>query len=255
MTEFSNKFVLSSSKLTDLLCYPRFSADEYQTRINELLLLNIKFVILEGPTILNSVNILGKGNEGLVLKVIDYENNIMAIKIRRTDSCRNEMENEFNFYKYVNLHNIGPKVHLRTKNIMLMECIEGIPAKKWFLSCRPNPDLVRHIVIDILNQCYVLDGMGIDHGQLNKLDNHVIISPDGLKCTIIDFESASSKRKVNNVTSALQGLIFKGYISEQVNAFHNYHNSKTTFLNLLSMYKHEKCRKNFEKILTLIRCN
>jgi putative serine/threonine protein kinase len=138
---------------------------------------------------------------------------------------------------------------------MLMECIEGIPAKKWFLSCRPNPDLVRHIVIDILNQCYILDEMGIDHGQLNKLDNHVIISPDGLKCTIIDFESASINRKVNNVTSALQGLIFKGYISEQVNAFHNYHNSKTEFLNLLSVYKHEKCRKNFEQILNLIRCN
>ncbi len=255
MTNFSEKFVLSSHKLVDLLCYPKFCSDEYQSRISELRSLKIKFVILEGPTVLNSVHIIGKGNEGLVLKVRDFASNTMAVKIRRTDSCRNEMENEFNFYKYVNLHNIGPKVHLHTKNIMLMECIEGIPAKKWFLSCRPNPDLVRHIVIDILNQCYVLDGMGIDHGQLNKLDNHVIISPDGLKCTIVDFESASSKRKVNNVTSALQGLIFKGYISEQVNAFHNYHNSKTTFLNLLSMYKHEKCRKNFEKILTLIRCN
>jgi putative serine/threonine protein kinase len=255
MTEFSNKFVLSSSKLVDLLCYPRFSADEYRTRINELLSLNIKFVLLEGPTNLNSVNILGKGNEGLVLKVLDYANNTMAIKIRRTDSCRNEMANEFNFYKYVNTHNIGPKVHLRTKNILLMECIEGLPARKWFFSSKPDVDLVRHIIIDILNQCYKLDEMGLDHGQLNKLDNHVIISPDGSKCTIVDFESASSKRKVNNVTSALQGLILKGYISEQVNAFHNYDNSRTEFLNLLSVYKHEKCRKNFEQILTMIKCD
>lgn len=252
MTEFSNKFVLSSSKLVDLLCYPRFSADEYRARIDELLSLNIKFVILEGPTVLNSVNILGKGNEGLVLKVLDYANNPKAIKIRRTDSCRHEMANEFNFYKYVNMYNIGPKVHLHTKNILLMECIEGLPARKWFFSPRSNIDLVRRIIIDILNQCFKLDEMGIDHGQLNKLDNHVIISADGSKCTIVDFESASSKRKVNNVTSAIQGLILKGYISEQVNAFHSYDNSRTEFLNLLSVYKHEKCRKNFEQILTLI---
>jgi len=255
MTEFSNKFVLSSSKLVDLLCYPRFSAEEYQSRLSELLSLSIKFVILEGHTVLNSNNILGKGNEGLVLKVLDYTNKTMAIKIRRTDSCRNAMTDEFNFYKYVNLHNIGPKVHLHTKNILLMECIEGFPARKWFFSFKPNFDLVRRIIIDILTQCYKLDEMGIDHGQLNKLDNHVIISPDGSKCTIVDFESASSKRKVNNVTSALQGLILKGYISEQVNAFHDYDNSKNDLLNLLSEYKHEKCKKNFEQILALIKCD
>lgn len=255
MTEFSDKFVLSSSNLVNLLCYPRFSAEEYLDRLNELVSLNIKFVILEGPTILNSISILGKGNEGLVLKVLDYANKAMAVKIRRTDSCRDEMTDEFNFYKNVNLHDIGPKVHFHTKNILLMDCIEGLPARKWFFSFKPNFDLVRRIIIDILNQCYKLDEMGIDHGQLNKLDNHVIISPDGSKCTIVDFESASNKRKVNNVTSALQGLILKGYISEQINAFHNYDNSKTEFLDLLSVYKHEKCRKNFEQILTLIKCD
>ena len=255
MTNFSNKFVLSSHKLVDLLCYPKFSADEYQSRISELRSLNIKFIILEGSTILNSVNILGKGNEGLVLKVSDITNNTMAVKIRRTDSCRIAMENEFNFYKYVNLHNIGPNAYLHTKNILLMECVEGLPAGKWFLSSKTKLDLVRPVVIDILNQCYKLDVMGIDHGQLSKLDNHIIISPDGSKCTIVDFESASRKRKVNNVTSALQGLIFKGLISEQVNAILNYENKQSELLNLLSIYKHEKCRKNFDSILSLIKCD
>ncbi len=252
MTGFSNKFVLSSYRLVDFLCYPRFSAEEYNSRINELRSLNIKFVLLEGPTVLNNDNILGKGNEGLVLKVSDHSNNRMAIKIRRTDSCRIEMESEFNFYKYVNLYNVGPKAYLYTKNTLLMEWIEGLPARKWFLSTKDRLDLVRKIIIDILNQCYKLDKIGIDHGQLNKLDNHVIISHDGSRCTIVDFESASSKRKVNNVTSALQGLIFKGAISEQVNKFLNYDNKKTEFLNLLSNYKHNKSRKNFDPIISLI---
>ena len=153
------------------------------------------------------------------------------------------------------MHNIGPNAYLHTKNILLMECVEGLPAGKWFLSSKTKLDLVRHVVIDILNQCYKLDVMGIDHGQLSKLDNHVIISSDGSKCTIVDFESASRKRKVNNVTSALQGLIFNGLISEQVNAILNYEIKQSELLNLLSIYKHEKCRKNFDSILSLIKCD
>lgn len=255
MTNFSEKFVLSSHKLVDLLCYPKFCSDEYQSRISELRSLKIKFVILEGPTVLNSVHIIGKGNEGLVLKVRDFSSNTMAVKIRRTDSCRITMENEFNFYKYVNLHNIGPNAYLHTKNILLMECIEGLSARKWFFSPTTKLDLVRRVIIDILSQCYKLDMMGIDHGQLNKLDNHVIISADGSKCTIVDFESASRQRKVNNVTSALQGLIFKGPISRQVNSILNYDNKQSELLSLLSIYKHEKCRKNFDSILSLIKCS
>ena len=123
------------------------------------------------------------------------------------------------------------------------------------MSTKGELDLVRKIIIDILNQCYKLDELGIDHGQLNKLDNHVIIALDGSRCTIVDFESASSKRKVNNVTSALQGLIFKGVISEQVNKFLNYDDNKSEFLNLLSIYKHKKCRENFNPIISLIKCS
>ena len=138
MINYSNKFVLSSHNLVDLLCYPKFSSDEYQSRIVELRSLNIKFVILEGPTVVKSVNILGKGNEGLVLKVCDLANSIMAIKIRRTDSCRITMENEFNFYKYVNLHNIGPKAYLHTKNILLMECMKADQFTKSILDLNAN---------------------------------------------------------------------------------------------------------------------
>ncbi|VFJ13753.1 serine/threonine protein kinase [Candidatus Nitrosocosmicus franklandus] len=255
MTGFSNKVLLSSYKLADLLCYPKFDSVEYRDRINELRSLNIKFVILEGPTVLNSINILGKGNEGLVLKVRDFKNNTMAVKIKRTDSCRIAMENEFNFYKYVNLHNIGPSAYLHTKNMLLMECIEGLSARKWFFSSITKLDLVRRVILDILNQCFKLDVMGIDHGQLNKLDNHVIISHDGSKCTIVDFESASRNRKVNNVTSAIQGLFFRGPIAEQVKTIYNNTNMRSELQSLLTIYKKEKCRENFDSILSLIKCD
>lgn len=252
MEECSNKFILSSANLIDLLCYPRFSASDYYSRLIELRSLNLKFVILEGNTLLNAIRILGKGSEGLVLKVQDIHSKTLALKIKRIDSCRTDMQNEFEFYQSINRNNLGPKAFSYTKNALLMEFIEGLSARNWFLNSNMNLDLIRKIIINILTQCYTLDKLHIDHGQLNKLDNHVIISRSGSKCTIVDFESASCIRKVNNVTSAFQGLIFKGIISDQINKFVNYDKKRVEFLNLLSRYKMDKSKKNFDSIIALI---
>jgi putative serine/threonine protein kinase len=103
-----------------------------------------------------------------------------------------------------------------------------------------------------LNQCFVLDQINLDHGQLNKLYNHIIISPDGLTCTIIDFESSSTSRKVSNLTSAFQGLFFKGIIAKQINKFIDYENKKMECLELLKEYKRNNSRENFDSLMSLI---
>ena len=252
MQGYSNKFVLSSANLIDLLCYPRFSTSDYYSRLSELRSLNLKFVILEGSTLLRGIRILGKGSEGLVLKVQNTHSKTMALKIKRIDSCRTNMKNEFEFYQSVNRNHLGPKVYSYTKNTLLMELVEGLSARNWFLKSKMNLELIRKIIINILTQCYTLDKLHIDHGQLNKLDNHVIISHHGSKCTIVDFESASCIRKVNNVTSAFQGLIFKGIISDQINKFANYDKKRVEFLNLLCRYKMDMSKKNFDSIIALI---
>jgi len=252
MQGYSNKFVLSSANLIDLLCYPRFNTSDYYSRLSELRSLNLKFVILEGSTLLRGIRILGKGSEGLVLKVQNTHSKTMALKIKRIDSCRTNMKNEFEFYQSVNRNHLGPKVYSYTKNTLLMEFVEGLSARNWFLKSKMNLELIRKIIINILTQCYTLDKLHIDHGQLNKLDNHVIISHRGSKCTIVDFESASCIRKVNNVTSAFQGLIFKGIISDQINKFANYDKKRVEFLNLLSRYKMDMSKKNFDSIISLI---
>ena len=76
----------------NLICYPKFNSVNYTRKIKDLCLLDLKFIILEGNTILYNNNILGKGCEGLVLKVENIKNEIMALKIKRTDSCRFNMK-------------------------------------------------------------------------------------------------------------------------------------------------------------------
>lgn len=252
MIDYSKKFIFSSSNLINLLCYPKFSFKEYLVRLDEIMSLNLKFAILEGNTVLNNVEILGKGTEGLVIKVKDTMDETMALKIKRTDSCRINMKKEFDLYKLVNKNNIGPKVYCSTKNLLLMEFIDGMSAIDWFMNTKLDIFLIKSVIYNILNQCYILDKLNIDHGQLNRLNNHIIISYDGSRCTIVDFETASNTRKVTNLTSAIQGLIFKGIISDQINKFINYKDKRTEFLGLLKLYKHQKSKENFDSILSLI---
>ena len=145
MQEYSNKFVLSSANLIDLLCYPRFSTSDYYSRLSELRSLNLKFVILEGNTLLKAIRILGKGSEGLVLKVQNMNSNTMALKIRRIDSCRTDMKNEFEFYQRINRNHLGPKVYSYTRNALLMEFIEGLSARNWFLKSKMNLYAIKRI--------------------------------------------------------------------------------------------------------------
>jgi putative serine/threonine protein kinase len=236
----------------NLICYPKFSPLDYATKIKDLFLLDLKFVILEGGTILHNNNILGKGCEGLVLKVEDTKDEFMALKIKRTDSCRFSMKNEFDFYGLANRFGIGPKVYSYNANMLLMEFLDGSSIENWFLKTKLDSYVIRTAVIDILNQCFILDKINLDHGQLNKLYNHIIISPDSSRCTIIDFESASTTRKVSNLTSAFQGLFFKGIISKQINRFINYENKKDEFLEQLKGYKKNISKENFDSLMSLI---
>ena len=252
MQESFKKYSITTPNLINLICYPKFDAVNYTLKIKDLFSLHLKFVILEGNTILYNNNILVKGCEGLVLKVENNKNEIMAVKIKRTDSCRNSMKNEFDFYNLANMYRIGPKVYSYTDNVLLMDFLEGISIENWFLKTELDSNLIKTVVIDILNQCFILDKINLDHGQLNRLCNHIIIRPDNLKCSIIDFESASTFRKVSNLSSAFQGLFFRGIISKKINSYINYENKIKEFLKLLKIYKSNISRENFDSILSLI---
>ena len=60
---------------------------------------------------------------------------------------------------------------------------------------------LKKTVKKVLEDCYRLDQLGLDHGELSNISKHVIV---GKKTTLIDFESSSTNRRVSNVTSACQ---------------------------------------------------
>ncbi|HEY1247397.1 MAG TPA: hypothetical protein VGE97_00270, partial [Nitrososphaera sp.] len=191
----------NSPRLVPLLLYPRFSEIEYKLRLAELESLGVSSILLEGKTMINGTHIVGKGSVGIVVKA-KLGSKVRALKIKRTDAGRDSMDNEASLHKLANDAGVGPILQGNTKNLIAMEFVEGENIIDW-INDKTAKNEIYAVARAILEQCFRLDMAGIDHGELSRLCRHVIISH---KCCIVDFESASSKRKTNNVTSATQAI-------------------------------------------------
>jgi putative serine/threonine protein kinase len=221
----------------------------------DLYKLGVKDAILEGPTKVCELNILGKGHSGIVLKVNAFSKKTMALKIRRVDSRRMDSLTEVFNHKLANLVGIGPQIIDNTNDLILMELITGKGIYEWLqdpttFHLLTSTNII-NIVNQILEQCYRLDVLHLDHGELTRIDNHVMVSENN-DISIIDFESASTKRKPCNVTSATQALLLSGgSISRKICKFINL-KDPDLLLNCLKKYKKIKNRQNFENVTSLL---
>ena len=183
-----------------ILGYPKATSRQIRSRINELEKLKIKSISLTGPTTLGKLAILGKGYVGVVVLAKKGSKQV-ALKIRRTDSQRNKMKNESVLLKLVNSVNVGPKMLVASKNFLVMEYLEGIKIIEWVntLKGKGSVKKLKSTIRKILEDCYRLDQIGFDHGELSNISKHVIVGKT--KSTLIDFDSSSTKRRPSNVTN------------------------------------------------------
>jgi len=233
------KVEVRSPLISNLISYPKFDSDEYCKRIEDLDKMGIKDVILEGHAQLYELKILGKGYSGVVLKVNTYSGKYFALKIRRLDSRRKDCLTEINNQKLANIVGIGPTILENTHDLILMEFINGKGISDWFIDQSNSTDLTKKSVVSIVNeileQCYKLDTLNLDHGELTRIDNHVMVS-DKNQISIIDFESSSTKRKPSNVTSVTQALFLSGSVSKKISQYIKIKNYNL-LLNQLRQYK------------------
>jgi putative serine/threonine protein kinase len=239
---FSNELDIRSPRLLPLISYPRFLECEYKDRIVEMESLGITSIILSGKTIVNSAHVAGKGCVGIVVKA-KAGSAVCALKIRRTDADRNNMNEEARFHKMANNVGVGPRLEGQTKNPIAMEYIPGQNIVEWVGDTTKSK--MRGVARAILEQCFRLDRAGLDHGELSRLPRHVIISD---RSYIIDFESASITRKTSNVTAAAQSIFLYGTVANRVK---NIWGSTDTekVIHALRTYKHSHTRANFEAVL------
>jgi len=234
-----------------ILGYPNATNRQIKLRITELEKLKIKSICLTGPTTIGNLEILGKGYVGVVV-LVKRGNKEVALKIRRTDSQRENMKNESILLKLVNSVSVGPKMIDVSKNFLVMEYIEGKKFSNWIkmLKSAGSSKQLKSTIRNVLEDCYRLDEIGFDHGELSNISKHVIVGKT--KVTLIDFESSSTKRRSSNVTSITQAFFIGSGIAKQVQRIYK-NPSKEKIIDALKIYKQEKTRENFEKLLTILK--
>lgn len=242
---------LSQEPYSTIIGYPKATKKQIKTRIIELKKLGIRDVSFQGQTKIGSLSILGKGYVGVVV-LSRIKNRLVAVKIRRTDASRTNMVKEAKFLKIANKAGVGPLLLAMSKNFIIMEYLDGKKIGEWVNELKSKRDikLLKSIMQKILEDCYSLDVIGLDHGELSTISKHVVIEKS--KTTIIDYESASTQRRVSNVTSATQAICIGSGISKIVRKIYRMP-SKNKIIKILRSYKQEQNRQNFEKILEILK--
>jgi len=234
-----------------ILGYPNATNRQIKSRINELEKLKIKSISFRGPTTLGNLAILGKGYVGVVV-IAKKGNKEVALKIRRMDSQRKGMKNEGVLLKLVNSVNVGPKMFDVSKNFLIMEYLDGEKFSNWIemLSGTGSVKKLKSTIKSVLEDCYRLDQIGFDHGELSNISKHVIVGKN--KVSIIDFESSSTKRKPSNVTSITQAFFIGSGIARTAQKIYK-NSSKEKIIDALKLYKQEKTRVNFDNLLKVLK--
>jgi putative serine/threonine protein kinase len=231
------------------LTYPSLDENEAKARIQQLAAMGATSLRFGGPTLIGGVPILGKGCVGIVTEAC-IDGIPIALKIRRSDADRTTMVDESRLLRIANSVGVGPTLVTATRNFLAMELFDGLPLFKWCGEpVAKNGRMVRRALGALLQDCFKLDTVGLDHGELSRAPKNVLVSRRGVPC-IIDFESASTARRVSNVTSIIQYFLF-GRISQVVNAAKLFP-KRNAILRVLSDYKHEGSVENFERIRTAL---
>jgi putative serine/threonine protein kinase len=228
-----------------VVCYPRATPAEMQIRLEELQKLGVDAIEFYGKTSAHVMQVYGKGYVGIVV-VAQVHGQRLALKMQRVDSDRESLEREAQLLAKANTIGVGPKFLAVTKRFLLMELIDGGSLEKW-LQKHQNPAEVRGIISDILEQCWRLDEISLDHGEISKAPKHLLVRSDGTPC-IVDFETASTTRNASNVTSVCQYL-YQGQseackaIAQAIGERH-----RDELVAALRKYRKEPNRVNFEAL-------
>jgi putative serine/threonine protein kinase len=237
---------LREAPYASIMCYPKASEAELQTRLKELKNHGVKAVEFAGKTSAFNVPVLGKGFVGIVV-IAHLDGRRAALKIRRVDADRLGLQHEAEMLAKANSVNVGPKLMNVSTNFLLMQFIDGDLLPAW-LETHKEKEHVRGVLSEVLEQCWRLDAIGLDHGELSKAPKHLIVNKEQ-KPFIVDFETASVNRKPANVTSVCQFLFASGGAVARMVAEMLGERNSAEIVRALRIYKNHRTRENFDRVL------
>lgn len=234
-----------------ILCYPKFSNEEFDRRISELSGLGVSAVEFRGSKNVFGTKVLGKGCVGIVVSAL-RESERVAVKILRTDAGRSGLDHEASMLRLANSVNVGPTVLDVSRNFLVMEHIEGLSLPDWVrgLKGRGRKKRLGGVLVALLEVCYSLDRIRLDHGELSRAPKHVLVDAKD-QPEIVDFDTASNQRRPSNVTSISQYLLVGSDLSRLVRRIRG-PLRRSTLIAALKRYKKDRSLENFQKIVRVV---
>jgi putative serine/threonine protein kinase len=243
---------LAKNPYRELVAYPKPSDESVESRIRQLKSLGIEGLEFEGPLRIGKLSLLGKGVVGLVVTGI-VDGGRVAVKIRRTDSRRRSMTHEAEMMRAANKAGIGPECLGSSEDVLEMQFLDGQRLPLWLSSLkgRGRKARVKSTLKALLQQCAKLDAYGLDHGELSRAHKNVLVSAEDHPW-ILDYESASLMRRVNNFTSLTQYILLSGRFSRRVTRVLGPVN-RDELMKFLRLYKSGGTNDAFESTLKLLQ--
>ena len=239
---------LLDTRYSRFITYPLRDAEgEAESRVQELSSMGISKLRFEGSTLVDGIAVLGKGCVGIVVQAT-LDQDPVALKIRRMDADRPSFFEEGRLLRLANSVDVGPRLITVTRNFLVMQLINGLPLFRW-VEQNPKQVQVRNVLRGLLQDCFKLDVIGLDHGELSHAPRNVLVDSKGHGC-IVDFESASTSRRVSNVTSLIQYFLF-GQLARNLES--RLYGDKRAVLKALSNYKQDGSVSNFRAVLETLR--
>jgi len=234
-----------------ILCYPKFSSEELERRISELSGLGVCALELRGSKNIFGARVLGKGCVGIVVSAL-RDGGRVAVKILRTDAGRTGLDHEASMLKLANSANVGPALLSFSQNFLITEYLEGSLLPEWIegLKGRGRKRRLEGVLAGLLEACHRLDQLGLDHGELSRAPKHVIVT-DKNEPRIVDFETASAKRRPANVTSMAQYLFIGSDLSKKIKRIRG-PVRRRQLIAALKRYKDNRESENFNVVMRVV---
>jgi putative serine/threonine protein kinase len=230
------------------LCFPNPTEAELQSRLQELRSHGVTALEFSGTASVFgvAVPVLGKGFVGVVV-IAHLNGQRVAVKIRRTDADRADLLHEAIMISKANSVGVAPKLMASSKNFLLMQLIDGDLLPNWL---KTNKDIaaVKRVLGEVLEQCFRLDEVGLDHGELSKAPKHLLVDKAD-RAFIVDFETASIERRVANVTAICQYLFAGNSSASKILTETFGERNRLDLIDVLKAYKKNRTRENFEGLL------
>lgn len=241
--------------LCKILCYPVSDNMCCETRVKELMELNIDEIYSFGKLQLDkNIYVVGKGHAAIVVLAYHRSHGVIGLKIRRVDSKKFSMEWEAYIISRVESTGFAPKLYDFSTNFLVREFIDGFTLEEMFKLLENNRSLILKLVENLLKAALVLDEIEIDLNEISRPMNQVVyLCGDPLKLFFIDFESAKLTPRSSNITKLL-GFIVNGFIAgKKISEILGIdENKKLVLINLAKEYRVEKEKKKRKDLASKI---